>query len=94
MVVRLASIFASKELQKIIEGVVVLFALYILFQIVRKMFGGSWDTENIIIGLLVFNLGCVFTIGILVAQLKSDHNNLKWQFKNLANDFKMHIKKK
>ena len=29
----------------------------------------------------------------MLAQLKSDHNHLKTQFKSLANDFKEHNKK-
>lgn len=57
------------------------------------MLGGSWTTEEIILGLLIFNLGCIFTVGIMVAQLKSDHNHLKGQFKSLAKDFKLFVKK-
>lgn len=90
----MAKILNNKELNKVIESIVILFALYVLFQIIRVMLGGSWEIEDIIVSLLIFNLGCVFTIGILVAQMKSDHNHLKGQFKNLAKDFKNHIGKK
>lgn len=45
-------------------------------------------TIEIILVLLIFNLEAVFTMGIIVAQLQSDHNHLKGQFKSLANDFK------
>ena len=84
----------DEKARKIIELALILFALFLLVQIVKVMAGGSWSSEDIIIGLLIFNLGSVFTIGLLVAQLKSDHNYLKNQFKSLAGDFKLHIKKK
>jgi len=70
----------------------ILFGLYILIQILRAIFSGSWTTEDLIIGLLIFNLGSIFTIGVSVAQLKSDHNHLKEQFKSLATDFKSKVK--
>lgn len=87
-------LFVNQKLEKAIEIILVLLGIFILFQIIRKMFGGSWTTEEIILALLIFNLGAVFTIGIMVAQLQSDHNHLKGQFKSLANDFKEANKKK
>ena len=83
----------NEKLEKIIEIIFVLFGLYILIQIIRKMIGGSWSNEDIILGLIIFNLGCMFTIGIMVTQMKSDHVHLREQFKSLANDFKSHIGK-
>ncbi len=79
--------------EKIVEGVMVIFGLYLLFQVLRKVFGGSWSTEDLILGLLIFNLGCTFTIGLMVTQIKSDQSHLKGQFKSLAGDFKRHVKK-
>jgi len=34
----------------------------------------------------------IFTVGISIAQLRSDHNHLKGQFRSLASDFKSQIK--
>ncbi len=82
----------NEKIEKAIEIFVMLFGLYILIQILRIIFGGSWTTEDLIIGLLIFNLGSIFTIGVSVAQLKSDHNHLKEQFKSLASDFKSKVK--
>ena len=69
-----------------------MFGLFIAYQIIKKALGGSWDTEDIIIALLIFNLGCVFTIGLSMAKLSSDHRHLVGQFRRLAEDFKGHIK--
>ena len=86
---------------KIIETALVtilfIFGLFLVYQILKKALGGSWETESIIISLLVFNIGLTFTtaftLGISLAKLKSDHNHLGNQFKSLVSDFKNHIKK-
>ncbi|MBC8500587.1 MAG: hypothetical protein ISS25_03465 [Nanoarchaeota archaeon] len=83
----------NEKVEKTIEILLVLFGIYLLIQILRKIFGASWSTEDIILALLIFNLGSIFTIGMMVAQLKSDQNHLKNQFKTLASDFKSYIKK-
>ena len=88
----MAKLKINEKMEKAIEIFVILFGLYILIQILRAIFSGSWTTEDLIIGLLIFNLGSIFTIGVSVAQLKSDHNHLKEQFKSLATDFKSKVK--
>ncbi len=67
---------------KIFEMILVIFGLFILYQIIKKIFGGSLTVEDMIISLLVFNIGATFTIGIMFAQLKSDLNYLRDQFKS------------
>lgn len=82
---------------KIIEIFIItllfLFGLFLIYQIIKKALGGSWGTEDIIISLLIFNLGAIFTIGLSIARLSSDHKHLSIQFRSLANDFKEHVKK-
>ncbi len=73
---------------KVLISLLILFGLYLLVQIIRKIIGGSWTMEDIILGLIILNLGSVITIGTMVAQLRSDHDHLKAQFYSLANDFK------
>lgn len=82
------------KIEKIVEFLLILFGIFLLFQILRSILGGSWSTEDIIIGLLIFNLGGLFTIGMLVAQVRSDHGHLKDQFSSLANDFKTYMMKR
>ena len=38
----------------------ILFGLFIAYQLLRKILGGSWQTESLIIALLVFNLGIIW----------------------------------
>lgn len=77
-------------LQFILTIVLVVFGLFLAYQIILKILGGSWSTENIIIAFLVFNIGLTFTIAFNLAQLRSDHNHLSKQFYFLAKDFKEH----
>ena len=91
-------IFFNERLQKIIEILVVLFGLYLLFQLIKKILGGSWSTEEIVVGLLIFNTGAIFTLTLTIipsiVHIKADLNNLKMQFRALATDFKNHLHKK
>ncbi|MFH1511252.1 MAG: hypothetical protein ABIF10_06170 [Candidatus Woesearchaeota archaeon] len=79
--------------EKIAQMLLTIFAFYLIFQIIRHILGGSWATEDIILGLLIFNLGALFTIGLVLVELKSDHSYLRGQFASLAEDFKQHVKK-
>lgn len=62
------NILAKKMIPKIvkehlIELLLVLFGILIAYQLVRKLIGGSWQTESLIIALLIFDLGLTWRIG-------------------------------
>ena len=78
----------SGKLIRIIEISIALFGLFVIYQIMRYVFGGSWNTEQIILTLVAINTGCVFTIGIIGAVMRSDINHLNRQFTSLASDYK------
>lgn len=46
--------------KKILQWVLVLFTTYLAFEIVKKMLGGSLGFEELVIGLLVANIGFSF----------------------------------
>lgn len=81
------------QIERISQIALTIFAVYLIIQVFRHILGGSWTAEDIILGLLIFNLGALFTIGLMLVELKSDHLHFKRQFASLAEDFKMHIKK-
>ncbi len=87
------NILINIKFEKTVQIILFLFGLFILFQLLRKISGGSWSTEDIMLALLIFNLGAVFTIGMVVVQLRSDLDHLNNQFRSLANDFKNKPKK-
>jgi len=45
------------KLEDLIKISLLLFAVYIIYQIIRKILGGSWSIEQIILSLLVLNIG-------------------------------------
>ncbi len=67
-------------IQLILIIILLVLGIFLAYQIIRKIFGGSWSSEDIILTLLVFNLGCVFTIILNLAKLNSDHQHLEKQF--------------
>lgn len=86
-----------KIIEKTLVTILFIFGLFLVYQILKKALGGSWETESIIISLLIFSIGLTFTtaftLGISLAKLKSDHTHLENQFKSLVSDFKNHAKK-
>ena len=46
--------------KKIFEWAMTLFIVYLIYEIVRKLLGGSLGYEEIIIGLLIANVGYSF----------------------------------
>jgi len=82
----------KKEIRKIIDWALVLFGIFLIYQILRVIFGGSWSIEDVVLGLLIFVVGAIFTIVIMLAELKADLKHLKNQFRSLAKDFKEYMK--
>lgn len=42
----------------------ILLGLFIAYQLLRAIFGGSWQTESLIIALLIFNLGLTWKLNM------------------------------
>lgn len=91
---RMSSVWKNEKVEKTVEILIVIFGMYLLFQLIKIIFGGSWSSEDMVIALLIFDTSCLFTVIILIVQVKTDLGNLKSQFRALATDFKAHLKKK
>ncbi len=80
----------NKKLIDRIEFIVIIlliiFGLFIAYQIILKIFGGSWATEDIIVALLVFVIGFVFTIALNLVKLNLKHEHLEKQFYFVKNN--------
>ena len=78
----------------IIRGVkifLIIFTLFVLYQLIKFILGGSWEKEDVITSLLMINIGITFSMAVNLARLNSDHKHLSSQFKSLASDFKKHL---
>ncbi len=82
-----------KNITNYLVVLLVVFALIIIYQIIKKVLGGSWQAEDIIIALLMFNLSAVFTLGIILAKSTSNQKYLSLRFNHLAKNFRKHVEK-
>ena len=71
-----------------IQLVTILFGIFMVFQVLRYVFGGSWAVEGLILGMLFFCVTGIFVISSVLIELKSDFKHHKSQFMSLARDFK------
>ncbi|MAF50714.1 MAG: hypothetical protein CMH64_01355 [Nanoarchaeota archaeon] len=46
----------------LIDVILILFGLFIAYQLLRIILGGSWQTESVILAFLIFNLGLTWKI--------------------------------
>ena len=59
--------------KKIIYWIFVLFLVYLIIELVRKIVGGSLGFEELVIGLLIANLGYSFYINSRVSEYMGWH---------------------
>lgn len=90
----------SKILEILLYILLIIFAIFITYQLIIKILGGSWETQDILVSLSMLTITSLFVIvGFLINQarilgrLESNFNNLKNNFFNLAKDFKEHLSK-
>ncbi|MFA6023020.1 MAG: hypothetical protein WC781_02955 [Candidatus Pacearchaeota archaeon] len=95
----------NKEFSDIIRIVgyifLIILLVVIIYQVIRAIFGGTWQTENIIIGALGVILSALFVIvGFLVYQsntigkIEERTKTIGESLPNLGRDFKEHVKDK
>lgn len=75
----------------ILYGLLIILSIFIIYQLIIKILGGSWTTESIIIALLILIIGFIFNLTIKLTKSETNLNNLKNSFCNLAKDFKQHL---
>jgi len=54
-----------------IDVLLVLLGLFIAYQLINALLGGSWQTESIIISLLIFNLGLTYRLSMKTSKLNN-----------------------
>ena len=60
-----------KKWQKILYWILGIFTLYLIFEVIRKIFGGSLGLQELVIGLLIANLGYVISLHSKVSEVDS-----------------------
>lgn len=85
----------ARKVIDILEIIIYLFliglAIFIIYQLIRKILGGSWETPDIMVALLIMTIGIVFNTALKLSKVETRLNNLSKGFHCLAGDFKSHI---
>lgn len=74
--------------QLILNLFLIVFGLYVAYQLILKLLGGSWMTENLIIAFLVMNIGLTLGNTFRLVKLSSDYGYLRGQFNSLVRDLR------
>ncbi|HLD33318.1 MAG TPA: hypothetical protein VJB66_01235 [Candidatus Nanoarchaeia archaeon] len=61
----------GKNLSIFAQIVAYIIAIVVLIQILNAIFGGTWEIEEIILALLVFNLTVTFSLGGAIINLNN-----------------------
>ncbi|MBU0980254.1 MAG: hypothetical protein KJ709_05580 [Nanoarchaeota archaeon] len=77
-------------LEQVVFYGILLLGLYVTYQIIKILLGGSWAVEDVILALLIFNLGLSGMILRTSTGNMHDIKHLDRGFKALAKDFKDH----
>ena len=60
-----------KTWQKVFYWLLGAFGIYLIFELIRKILGGSLGFEELVIGLLIANLGYVITLHTKISDVNS-----------------------
>ena len=66
-----------KRLRKIFYWVLIIFTLYLIFEIIRKIAGGNLGFEELVVGLLIANMGYSFYLNLLFSEHIGWHKDKK-----------------
>ena len=62
-----------------IDILLILFGLFIAYQLLLAIFGGSWESETLIIAFLVFNMGLIWKLNTNIWKLNGKfEGHLGW----------------
>lgn len=65
------------KLENLIKTALLLFAIYIIYQIFKTILGGSWTIEQIILSLLVLNIGWTALVQRQLSTHIGDHKGYR-----------------
>jgi len=65
------------KIEAALKILLLIFAAYIVYQIIRKILGGSWESEQIIISLLILNIGWTALIQRQISTHAGEHKGYR-----------------
>lgn len=79
---------SSEILSLIGQFLAYLLGIIIIIQILRSLFGGTWEIENLILAIVIFNLTITFSLG---GYLLNSNRNLNSKIANIDKKIHGHI---
>ena len=69
-------------IENVIVALIILFAVFVIFKLIEKIFGGSWETEDLIIALLILNMGWSFVTSYTLWTHLGEHKGYRKAMQN------------
>jgi len=82
------NIFQNKTFIRILLAGTILWALFVVYQILRKVFGGSWAIEEVILGMAFINITATISMAVLFGYMKADISYMKNDIKSVKKELK------
>ena len=76
------------KLPSLLKIAIIAFGLFIAYQLLRIIFGGSWGAEATLIAAVVLNVSMTFGLVKEVTKLKADMTHLNRNVYNMSSDMK------
>ena len=70
--------------------ILILFSIFLLYQLIKKTMGGSWENQDILIVPVILIIGFLFNMAVKLTKPETNFLNSKDSFCKLAKDFKLH----
>jgi len=88
----------KKAIIELFRIIYIIILIYVAYQVLKAILGGTWETENIIIaGMGIILAGMFVVVGFLINQgkclgtLEERTKNIGDSLYNLGKDFKIHL---
>ena len=71
--------------------IIIGFGLLLIYQLAKKLLGGSWTSESVMMGFLFTLVLLMVETRVSLVRVESDLKHLRNQFNALARDFKQFL---
>lgn len=74
--------------ETLLYWILALFCLFVIYQTLRYIFGGSWALEGLVIAFLIANFTIIISQTGKISRFEGEFNEFKRSMLTLAKDFK------
>ena len=78
----------TMKIENIIQITITLFGLFIIYQIVKRMLGGSWEIETVLLALVIFAMTITFSTTFRFNKHLGEFKEFKRSMLEMTKDFK------